>query len=90
MRPGYMAELRMLEASRRAGAALSHELRKANRAEVAVLGRRFTIAARTAGSVSAQRAQVDAIKAYNTRVRALNTLQSGVQKELARLQQLTG
>jgi hypothetical protein len=90
MRPGFAAELRMLEASRRAGAALSQELRKQNRTQVALLGRRFTLAARTAGSVTAQQAQVDAIKAYNARVAAVNALQSRIQKELARLQRLTG
>jgi len=63
---------------------------KKNRSQVAVLGRKFTLAARIAGSVSAQKAQIAAIKAYNRRVRAIGTLQGDIQRELARLQQLVG
>jgi hypothetical protein len=66
------------------------ELRKAKRSQVAVLGRKFTLAARLAGSVTAQKAQITAIRAYNARVRAVETLQGKIQQELARLQQLTG
>jgi hypothetical protein len=90
MSPSYRTELQTLEASRRSGLALALELRKAKRSQVAVLGRKFTLAARLAGSVSAQRAQIAAIKAYNVRVRAVGTLQGKIQQELARLQQLTG
>ena len=90
MRPAYRTQLKTLEASRAAGSALAEELRKTKRSQVAVLGRNFTLAARIAGSVSAQKAQIAAIKAYNRRVRAIGTLQGKIQQELARLQQLTG
>ena len=69
---------------------LASELRKRNRSHVAALGRKFTLAARLSGSVSAQRAQIAAIRAYNSRVRGIGTLQGKIQQELARLQQLTG
>ena len=90
MNPAYLTQLQTLDASRRSGLALALELRKQNRANVAVLGRKFTLAARIAGSVSAQKAQIAAIKAYNVRVRSVGTLQGKIQQELARLQQLTG
>ncbi len=88
--PAYRTQLQTLKASQVAGAALAKELRKKNRSRVAVFGRKFTLAARIAGSVSAQKAQIAAIKAYNHRVRAIGTLQGDIQQELARLQQLTG
>jgi hypothetical protein len=90
MRPANNGQIRTLEASRVAGAALSAELRKANRSRVPVLGRRFTLAARIAGSVSTQRAQIAAIKAYNRRVRGIGTLQGEIRQELAHVQNLTG
>ena len=90
MIPAYRTQVQTLEASRTAGSALAQELRKKNRSRVAVFGRKFTLAARIAGSVSAQKAQIAAIKAYNHRVRAIGTLQGDIQQELARLQQLTG
>jgi hypothetical protein len=48
------------------------------------------LAARTAGSVSAQKAQIAAITAYNRRVRGIGTLQGDIRQELVRLQSLTG
>jgi hypothetical protein len=90
MAPSFRTELQTLEASRRSGLALALELRKQNRSHVAVLGRKFTLAARIAGSVSAQKAQIAAIKAYNVRARSIGTLQGKIQQELAKLQQLTG
>jgi hypothetical protein len=90
MSPEYRTQLQTLDASGRSALALALELRKQNRAHVTALGRKFTLAARLAGSVSAQRAQIAAIKAYNSRVRGIGTLQGKIQQELARLQQLTG
>jgi hypothetical protein len=84
--PGYRSQLQTLRASRRAGAALSAELRKSVRTNVAILGRKFTEAARIAGSVSSQEAQIAAIKAYNGRVKHIGTLQGRIQLELQRLQ----
>jgi hypothetical protein len=90
LRPSYRAQLRTLEKSQAAGAALAAELRKSDRSRVAVLGRRFTVAARTAGSVDVQKAQIAAVKAYNTRVRAIGTMQGRISNELSRLQQQSG
>jgi hypothetical protein len=90
LRPAYQAQLRTLRASQKAGAALAEELRKSDRSRVAVLGRRFTIAARIAGSVDVQKAQIAAVKAYNRRVRAIGTMQGRISQELARLQRLSG
>jgi hypothetical protein len=90
MTPAYRTQLKTLEASRSAGSALAQELRKQDRSHVAIFGRRFTLAARTAGSVSAQKAQIAAITAYNRRVRGIGTLQGDIRQELVRLQSLTG
>ena len=90
MGPSYRTQLRTLDASRRSGLVLALGLRKQNRTQVGVLGRKFTLAARLAGTVSAQKAEIAAIKAYNSRVRAVGTLQGKIQRELARLQQLSG
>jgi hypothetical protein len=57
------SEIAALVATRRAGAALAGELRKTNLTRVPLLSRQFSLAARTAASVAAQRAQVAAIKA---------------------------
>ena len=88
--PDYRTQLRTLTASRTTGSALAKELRKTNRSEVAAFSRKFTVAARIAGSVSAQKAQIAAIKAYNQRVRRIGTLQGDIKAELARLQQQVG
>jgi hypothetical protein len=90
MRPAYRTQLRTLAATRRAGQALANELRKSDRSHVAVVGRRFTIAARGAASVAAQQAQISAVKAYNTRVRAIGAMQASIRSELARVQSLAG
>jgi hypothetical protein len=88
--PAFRTQLQTLAASRTAGAALSRELRKNDRSQVSVFGRKFTLAARIAGSISAQKAQITAIKAYNRRVRAIGTLQGDIRQELVHLQSLTG
>ena len=86
MRPAYLGQLGALTQSRTAGAALAAELRKSSRTNVAVYGRRFTIAARAAGALSVQRAEIGAVKAYNRRVNHIGALQSDIQGELKRLQ----
>jgi hypothetical protein len=90
MEPSYRTELRTLVATRKAGRALANELRKIDRSDLAVVGRRFTIAARGATTVAAQRAQIAAVSAYNKRVRAIGAMQAGIQRELARVQSVTG
>jgi hypothetical protein len=88
--PAYRTQLRTLTTSRTTGSALAKELGKTNRSDVAAFSRKFTLAARIAGSVSAQKAQIAAIKAYNQRVRKIGTLQGDIKVELARLQQQVG
>jgi hypothetical protein len=90
MAPGYHAELRSLLALRTAGAHLAGELRTANRSHVLELSRQFGAAARLAGTVAAQRAEIAAIRAYNRRVRAIGALQTRVEAEVARLQRTLG
>lgn len=90
VRPEFRAQLRTLTASRTTGSALAQELRKTSRSDVAVFSRKFTLAARIAGSLSTQKAQIAAIKAYNGRVRKIGTLQGQIKAELAHLQQQTG
>lgn len=90
LRPAYRAQMQTLAASRRAGARLAAALRGAHRNDVALLGRRFTLAARTASSVGAQRAQIAAVKAYDRRVRLIGALQGRIQLEVQRLQAVAG
>lgn len=90
MQPALATQRRTLAATRRAGGQLAIALRKPNRADVPVISRRFTLAARGAVSVAAQKLQVAAVKAYNARVRAIGAIQGQVQVELLRLQQVAG
>lgn len=90
LEPAWRAQIAAFSGTRRVGTRLVQELRKPDRADVATLGRRFTIAARAAGSVRAQKAQIAAIKAYNRRVRSIGELQTRVQDELRRLQRVSG
>jgi hypothetical protein len=82
----YRAELRSLSDVAASGARLSAELRKPNRSNVALLGRRLTIASRETRTLPAQRAQQASIRAYNRRVRAIGSATDRVQTELRRLQ----
>jgi hypothetical protein len=84
--PGYHAQVKALADVVAAGGALASELRKSDRSNVPVLGRRFSLASREAQTVAAQTAQVEAIRAYNTRVRAVGKAVGDVQNELVRLQ----
>lgn len=84
--PTYRAQLHALQDAAAAGSRLADQLRKPNRASVPVLGRRFTLASREAGTVAAQRAEIAAIRTYNARARAIAASSTAVQQELARLQ----
>jgi hypothetical protein len=86
MRPTYRVQLKMLAASAAAGSALARELRKDVRSGLPELGRRFTETSRIAATVTAQQAEIAAVKAYNRRVRAIGKLQDRIRTELARLQ----
>jgi hypothetical protein len=85
MAPAYRAQIASLQATSAAGAALAASLRAAKRSNIAVLSRKFALAARTAGSVSSQREEIAAVKDYDARVRRIGTLELAVQKEAARL-----
>jgi hypothetical protein len=89
MRPAFVTQVRTLAMTRRAATDLARTLRGKDRSQVAVVGRRFTIAARGASSVSAQQLQISAVKAYNGRVRRIGAIQASIQAEIARLQQIT-
>lgn len=84
--PAYRAELRTLRATRAAGVALVAELRKSNTKRVPELSRSFDQASRLAGSLSAQRAEIAAVRAYNARVRGISALQGKIHSELFRLE----
>lgn len=90
MRPTYAGQLRALVATRRAVVQLATELRKPDRSRVPQLNRRITEAARLAASIDAQQAQIAAIKHYNARVRATNSLQLAIRSELLRVQAAVG
>lgn len=90
MAPTLHAQVAALVATRRTGFALARELRKTNLSNVPVLSHRFSAAARTAGSVSAQRAQIAAIKAYNARVRQTGAIAARIRTEVLRLQSAVG
>lgn len=84
-RPTYAAEMTTLRTTKQAGAALAAALRSSHRADVPALSRRFTEAARIAGSVSRQREAIAAVKAFDARVKEIGTLELAVQREYQRL-----
>jgi len=90
MAPAYRAQLSSLLATEAAAGALARELRKTNRSRVPLLSRRLSEAARITGSVASQRAEIDAIKAYDRRVQAVGALQQQVQAEVSRLGRTLG
>jgi hypothetical protein len=90
MHPAVRAQIRALVATRKTGFALGDELRKTDLTNVPVLSRRFSAAARAAGSVAAQRSEIAAIKAYNARVRGTAAIGARIRDEVLRLQQLVG
>lgn len=88
--PEFHAQERAFAATRRAGLTLSAGLRSSDLSHVPLLSRRFSVAARSAGSVASQRAQIAAIKAYNARVRQVGALGGRIRTEVTRLQQAVG
>jgi hypothetical protein len=83
--PAFRAQLEAFKVSAGSGDALAAALLKSDRSNVAVVGRRFTSSARIAQSLTAQRAEIGAIKAYNRRARAIGTAASNVRTEVQRL-----
>ena len=90
MRPTYEAQLRALVATRGAVSRLAAELRKSDRSRVPQLNRQIKEAARLAASINAQRAQIAAIKLYNARVHATESLQLKIRSEFLRVQTAVG
>ena len=90
MRPSYRTQLHTFSASIASGTKLATELRKQDRSRLPEVSRRFTIASRLAGAVTAQQAQRAAIQAYNARVRNIGSLQGQIRQELFRLQTTAG
>lgn len=85
MLPSYSAEVATLRDTRAAGARLAAGLRAPKRSNIALLSRRFSIAARTAGTTLRQREEIAAVKAYDARVRRIGKLEVAVQGELTHL-----
>jgi hypothetical protein len=88
--PELQTQERAFAATRKAGLRLGAGLRSSDLSQVPALSRRFSVAARSAGSVASQRAQIAAIKAYNARVRQVGALGAQIRKEVTRLQQAVG
>jgi len=88
--PAYEAEVHTLAATKTAGMALASELRKSNTQRVPALSRSFDQASRLSGGLTAQRAEIAAVKEYNARVRAIAALEGEIRAELLRLQHESG
>jgi hypothetical protein len=86
LRPTWSAQIRAFREIRRTATALTTQLRKPTRGDVATLGRAFAASSRIAQSTAAQRAQIAAIEEYNARARALSSAALRVRSELLRLQ----
>jgi hypothetical protein len=86
LEPSLRSEIAMLTKLRSSGEALADALRTGRYSEVPALNRRFVVAARTSRTVSAQQAQIEAIRRYNARIRALNALTAGIQREQVNLE----
>jgi hypothetical protein len=85
-RPVWAAQVRTLRQVREAVTALAAALRAKKTADIGPLLHRFDVAAVGNQSVAAQKAQIAAVKAYNGRVRALDTLATEIARERLRLQ----
>jgi hypothetical protein len=81
-------QIRTLASVRASVLALAQALRKKQSEQIAPLLHRFDVAAVMSRSISAQRAQIEAVKAYNQRIRALDKLVRAIALERARLQKL--
>ncbi len=84
-RPSFRARLEAFKVSASSGENLASVLRSSDRSNVAVLGRKFTSSSRIAQSLSAQKAEIAAIRSYNRRARAISAAAGNVQTEVARL-----
>ena len=85
--PAFAAQVRSITTIRATGARLSAALRSGDRSVVPSAGAAFTSASRISQSLTAQKAEIAAIKAYNRRARAVSAAAGRVQREVAHLQQ---
>ena len=88
--PAYRTQVSTLAQVRSSGAALVAALGARQFKRVASLDQAFRAAAAASTSLSAQRAQIAAVKAYDARVRAVGSLAQQVDGERARIQKLLG
>jgi len=88
--PAFRTQVSTLARVSASGTALVAALRAKRFKQVAPLDRDFRAAAAASSSLSAQRAQIAAVKAYNARVRAVGSLAQQVDGERARIQKLLG
>jgi hypothetical protein len=86
MAPALATELATLARINRSAIALAAALGHGNKADITSLNKAFGEASRSGGSLSAQRAEIAAVKAYDARVRAIGKLALRVDRERARLQ----
>jgi hypothetical protein len=84
--PAYRSQLASLSGTWAAGERLAEELRKPTRSRVPQLSRAFALASRSSQTLTAQRAEIAAVEAYNARVRAIGSETTAARGELARLQ----
>lgn len=87
MAPALATEIATLARIRSSALALAAVLGSGKQAEVNRLNRAFAEASRSGNSLSAQRAEIAAVKAYDARVRGIGRLALRVARERARLEQ---
>jgi hypothetical protein len=85
-RPEYESQIAALRSVGSSAEELAAALRAKQTNRVASLVRKFQQASVSNRSLAAQRAQIAAIRAYNARVRSLDTLTTRIYRERARLQ----
>lgn len=84
--PTYSTELRALEATRATALALTAALRLHQPKRAHALIVRLAQIGVSGGSLSAQRAEIAAVRAYDAKVTRVTRLEAAAQRELARLQ----
>lgn len=89
-RPVYASQVMTLQRVRKAVTDLALALREKRTKDVAPLLHAFDVAAVANQSVAAQKAQIAAVRAYNARIRKLDTLTIRIARERNRLQRVTG
>jgi hypothetical protein len=85
-RPTYENQLAALAGLSTAGTALAEALAANRAASIPALLRAFDAAAISDQTITAQQRQIDAVKAYNRRVRSLTKLARSIDRERSRLQ----